>query len=211
MGKKKSQIPYLRELKTVSRLLSQQKSWQDTCYKDIFKSVALLSFSYAGVLDDHIRLYGEYGCPVREKVFTDHATQKGFYPSKDQSDIQTQLAANLMIFKAHPEKFSEEEAECYKRVRLLAEMRANRYDVERTILNETPYDPDSSDKYLPENKRSLYVKREDDDENAYVYEGYRPQRRPAKLQYQTGVTEDTKQLHYILTAYHNKLPELLLA
>ena len=206
MTKKSAQSIYLGELKYVSHLLAKQKSWRDHDYKNIFRSVALLSFSFTTVLDDYIRRKAEYGCVVRDKVYQREATKRGY---KDNSMTETDmlLAANMLVHKKKPEHFNDIESNCYKRVRLLGEARANIWDVERNILNAFPYDPDSADRFDKKNKRIVYIKSAEDDTFVQEVAAFNPLKRPAKLRYLEGVTEYTHAIHTILTAYHNGQPQ----
>ena len=210
--KKSAHSIYLQELKEVSALLAKQKNWRDHSYKDIFRSVALLSFSFTTVLDDHIRRKGEYGCVVRDKVYQKEAAKRGFFDGPTITKTDNLLASKVLLSKKKPEQFNSVEADCYKRVRLLGEARANIWDVERTILDETPYDPkNSADRELEENKRVIYVKSADDEIYVQKIDAYRPLARPGKLRYLAGVTEYTHDIHQILTEYHRRHPQARIA
>lgn len=194
-----TQEPYLIELKTVSAILSEQKTWQPYPYKDIFKTIALFSFGYMFYLDDYIREQARYGCPVREEAFKEFAINKMMSEDDRMRESERQLAENILILREKPDKFSIQEKDCYKRVRLLAEARANRNTVELYILDQTPYDP-KTDFLFDNNIVPVYLKKKNS-EIVDIVNVPRVLQRPEKLKYVDGVTEDTQELYSILQNY----------
>lgn len=183
----KSQNKYLREIQEIGDVLHAEHPWNKLNRKNIDAGIHLLSTHYANYLREYICTEGAFGCKIRDEAFKACVHQQ-FKESRALGEII--LCDNLIRCEEQPKHIPKRARKAYQRVRVAAEMMANKKDVELVLLAEDP------DKTIVHEFTDL--------KGNVIGESYEAAR-PADLMYIPGATPFTKTLHTKLETYYGRL------
>lgn len=183
----KPQNKYLRELQEIGDALHAEHPWNKLDKRNIEVGVHLLSAHYTNYLHDYICQEGYFGCKVRDEAFKNVVREQR---SKSNIIGEIVLCDQLIRCEENRSSIPKRARKTYQRVRVAAEMLANKKDVELKILSEEP------DKTVVHQFTDL--------KGNVVGESFSAGR-PSDLIYIPGATPFTKDLHQTLERYYGRM------